>query len=374
MLLSSQLPPLGYTVIGTIVEKVTNAKWRVSVPELPREWVYILRSRNAKLYTPGDQDTFWVYGIDLREEQLLLSDSTFGRLPISDRMRPRYIQGLEAALAIIANPNASVIGLAPALSEAKGMMNRCLRKDQWDWLTVYNILGQPERQVLHQVAEQFGALSRALHRGSHDEIILWANHLNKPELRSMFERALAQIVERAPRLTSAKIYQPVSKDGVALLMIEDGLEASDPSIISQTTKAKLERANAIHRATLDLLVNFLTTQGFLVERSRFIDAYCRLKTGPAIFEVKSITDDNERTQCRSAISQLYEYRYLHHVPEATLWLVLSAPPRLEWIIDYLEQEHHIGMFWLEEGHFCGPGLLRLLESSSASRRRERTED
>jgi hypothetical protein len=108
----------------------------------------------------------------------------------------------------------------------------------------------------------------------------------------------------------------------------------------------------------------------VVEHSRFVDTYCRLKTGPAIFEIKSITPDNEWAQCREALSQLYEYRYLHSIPEASLWLVLSDPPRLDWLVRYLQDDRGISVLWTEGEHLAGPGALRLLESGSAARHRQ----
>ena len=49
--------------------------------------------------------------------------------------------------------------------------------------------------------------------------------------------------------------------------------------------------------------------------------FTRLRSGPAIFEAKSVTDDNELAQIRHGLSQLYEYRYRHDLKGATLWLV-----------------------------------------------------
>jgi hypothetical protein len=136
-------------------------------------------------------------------------------------------------------------------------------------------------------------------------------------------------------------------------------EDADRYIASQVARAKLERANMSHRQTLQVLTEYLQKNGYQVEYSRLVDAYCRLKTGPAIFEVKSITEDNERAQCRHALSQLYEYRYLYGLTDASLWLVLSRPPQVTWIVEYLMSDRNIELLWVADGELGGPSAARL---------------
>jgi hypothetical protein len=72
---------------------------------------------------------------------------------------------------------------------------------------------------------------------------------------------------------------------------------------------KTERASAAHFETLSVVNAFLGVRGFRVESNNFVDAFSRLRTGPAFFEIKSISEENELNQVRSALSQLYEYRF-----------------------------------------------------------------
>lgn len=57
--------------------------------------------------------------------------------------------------------------------------------------------------------------------------------------------------------------------------------------LSSEAKVKLERANIAHAETLDLLRSALSLGGYVVEQNKLVDAFSRLKTGPAIFEVKT---------------------------------------------------------------------------------------
>jgi hypothetical protein len=60
-------------------------------------------------------------------------------------MRPRYASALADILQMLPEEGeVSGNSLAPSISEVKGLINRCLRKDQSDWLTAYEALGRPE--------------------------------------------------------------------------------------------------------------------------------------------------------------------------------------------------------------------------------------
>ncbi len=113
---------------------------------------------------------------------------------------------------------------------------------------------------------------------------------------------------KAPRTPRAKV---------------DSEPPNDPYFVSQTARAKIEKANTLHRQTLGAVRAFLEARRIQVSESKLIDAYAVVGNSPAIFEIKSISESNERDQIRHAVSQLYEYRFLHSVPDASLWVVFS---------------------------------------------------
>lgn len=105
-----------------------------------------------------------------------------------------------------------------------------------------------------------------------------------------------------------------------------------------------------------MLVEYLESNGLVAQHNQLVDLYCHLRDQPGIFEVKSITATNERSQLRAGLSQLYEYRFLHNLREASLWLVLSAPPHQKVLISYLEEDRHIRLLWRMPGDdLAGPG-------------------
>jgi hypothetical protein len=52
-----------------------------------------------------------------------------------------------------------------AISHIKGQFNRTLRHDQWDWHTVWVLLGRPSRSPASQIARLLGQLRTALKDG-----------------------------------------------------------------------------------------------------------------------------------------------------------------------------------------------------------------
>ena len=130
-------------------------------------------------------------------------------------------------------------------------------------------------------------------------------------------------------------------------------------IMSQLEKEKRSWAISEHEKTLQILISKLKELTYIPEEGLFIDCFSCIKTGPAIFEIKSLTETNELHQIRAAISQLYEYSYRHNYPNASLWIVLSRKPEIEWIVDYLLNARKINVLWVENGILVGPSLKLL---------------
>jgi hypothetical protein len=104
------------------------------------------------------------------------------------------------------------------------------------------------------------------------------------------------------------------------------------------------------------LAHELRKRGYEPQYNTFIDLFCSRERDAIIFEVKSISAENWLSQIRFAVSQLYEYRYIHELKQAKLCLVLSSPPPEQWIISYLEEDRSIHLCWLSSaGGFDGPG-------------------
>ena len=84
----------------------------------------------------------------------------FGMAPISSRMRERYNGAVQTVSDFMAGKLTPEEVSPESFSELKGMLNRCVRQDQWDWFTVYSEFGRPPIPRMRQVAGELTSLRR----------------------------------------------------------------------------------------------------------------------------------------------------------------------------------------------------------------------
>ena len=214
-----------------------------------------------------------------------------------------------------------------------------------------------------------------------ERAIKWHEKKNLPDsqawrvkFRKIAERLL---LSESPRLETIEILEdestftegshvslglrPIKDKSTAKTRISRESEFSgDPYIVSRVARNKLERANRRHASTLNLIVEVLNEFGVEVKETNLIDAFAVLGGESAIFEVKSIDQNNEREQVRHAVSQLYEYRYLYSLKEASLWMVFSQKLFSEWLVEYLTNDRQIKVLWAQDGKLAGPSLDEIL--------------
>jgi len=348
---------IGDEICAVVAEQLSGQAWALKVEGLST-WSCTLRLRAAQQFTIGTSIRAWVLEIDTQGHRMSASVDEFGRLPVSDRMRPRYVAAIRHTLALLSG---SIVEASPAeVSEMKGMLNRCLRRDQWDWATVYAALGSPHLGELRQAALLLSDMRNSAARDG-QEVQSKLDQLRTLNLHTALERALVVFDQSSPKLRSGRRIKPRTTPSEAAV--------SSSPVLSEYSRHKLEDATRRHEEALRTLVARLEVAGYRVEANVFIDAFCHLKSGPALFEVKSTTASNELGQVRQAVSQLYEYRFRHSLPQASLWILLTEQPREGWLVDYLERDRGISLLWLENGAIGGPSAERLFESGSAARRR-----
>ncbi|MGI8396856.1 hypothetical protein ACRYWZ_10780 [Agrobacterium deltaense] len=147
-----------------------------------------------------------------------------------------------------------------------------------------------------------------------------------------------------------------------------GIIAFDPSVTPPTYQQKigkvsdpaqrarlLEQANVGHNRTLRELGVYLEKRGFaeLTEQFGGYDLAAKKNGDQYLFEIKTWTDINIRTQLRHGIIQLYEYRYFNGMPaETKMCLVLDRRPP-SWIKDavwkFIFEDRRVVPSWMENG-------------------------
>lgn len=339
------------------VKEVTH--WHVESDSIPEGWSGRLRSVNGQLYDAGESDTFWILRFDERKHEVVLADSIYGRAPISDQNRPQYIKGLRALRVLLAEEDGAQqeADALEWLPDAEQFIRRQSRQDQADWFTVCEITGHPDSHWSDEVRGLLRKIRHSLRVDDGDRPNL-VEQLRSRLSAEDVERWLVLIENSAKTLSMATAFvqQPRadSSDG-------DGEEdGEDKFIVSLKSRRKTERASREHEETRAALEAYLSQRGYVVQYNQLIDAFARIRSGPAIFEMKSINEENELTQVRGALSQLKDYRYFHEeLREARLWAVFSKQLTggrggLRFT-DCLRYEG-IRVLWLEDGVLGGPAF------------------
>jgi hypothetical protein len=158
------------------------------------------------------------------------------------------------------------------------------------------------------------------------------------------------------------VLRPLGERSLRSNVTHEGEESptGDPYLVSQAARVKRERATQTHSAVVELLCGEIRKLGLQSAENRLVDAFCEHDGELALFEVKSITDFNERDQVRHAISQLYEYRFLFDVAHASLWVVLSRRPMSGWLVEYLVRDRGLHVLWVDGSALAGPSIRHFM--------------
>lgn len=156
-----------------------------------------------------------------------------------------------------------------------------------------------------------------------------------------------------------EIESKLTYDLKELEQIWDGTISSieEGTITYQIDLAARERATVSHQNLVTRIARLLSQKNITPMANRNVDLYALSQGKKYIFEMKSCNETNMLSQVRKGISQLYEYKYRHNLPEASLWLVLESQPMGKnlWLIDYIVQDRGINVCWsVSENDFDCP--------------------
>ena len=121
-----------------------------------------------------------------------------------------------------------------------------------------------------------------------------------------------------------------------------------------------DRANQVHETILKKLSKILYNKNLIYKSTKHIDLYSEFENRGKLFEAKSFTEKNLKTQLRHAILQLKEYYYLYFnygqkiKEETDLFLILNSNPKRyveDNYIDFIKSEN-ICLCWFENNKIC----------------------
>jgi hypothetical protein len=130
--------------------------------------------------------------------------------------------------------------------------------------------------------------------------------------------------------------------------LEPFVEKADAHYIVNVVQRRSKRGRR-HETLVNACAKWFTGRKLSVRRNIAID----LAVGdpPIIVEAKMLPTKGFATEIRSAIGQLYEYRYFKIAsPKAPLVLLASRPLSEQWV-RYLEDDRRIGVMWPEAEGF-----------------------
>jgi len=127
---------LGDLLNCTVVRSIGGRRFAVNCKGVPSGWKVELHSRRPETVRLGAPGTYWVAKVSPLQGSVLVHDGDFGRLPISDAMRDRYLAALQALLG-----DEEITG--DQVSDARSMVLRIEKQDQADWLSVWRAFGEP---------------------------------------------------------------------------------------------------------------------------------------------------------------------------------------------------------------------------------------
>jgi len=140
-----------------------------------------------------------------------------------------------------------------------------------------------------------------------------------------------------PRTTDLQEYQTV----------EMRTSRAHETVVIYRNQAATERADNAHRSLVNLVANRIRGVNAIPRFNQLVDLATKVGETDYIFEMKSITDDNSKSQVRNGLSQLYEYSYLQNLPNASLVLVIERPmpANTQWMVEYMEGNRNIQVIW-----------------------------
>ena len=96
----------------------------------------------------------------------------FGMAPISQTMRERYDLAIQSIFQLMIDKSHLIDFDINCLSELKGMFNRCIREDQWDWFSVHSELGFPPKGQMRLIVNDIVNLRNSIKENIETESIL----------------------------------------------------------------------------------------------------------------------------------------------------------------------------------------------------------
>ena len=150
---------VGDTCNVRVIESISDRLARVIDEENHIEG-YLKIKGNLKTKSNGTVRA-WILQVDRVKNKYTFGNSYFGKYSISESIARSYVAALEKVLGY---RHEAV--MPDDISLLKGMANRCIKHDQWDWYTTYACLGYPSFQTLNSFVKDSVRVRKELVEGN----------------------------------------------------------------------------------------------------------------------------------------------------------------------------------------------------------------
>lgn len=152
----------------------------------PNNWTIWVTVPEENSLSAGESTEGWIFDIDGHNKEITVTTDSFGRADLHT-LKDRHVKAADhiAHLVLKDVRDSSTVDL-DQVSHAKGLLSRCVRKDQWDWYTVYKLLGMPPEKRLHQGRQALSQTRDAAKRGDDDGVQKYIDQLRSKGIAKRF--------------------------------------------------------------------------------------------------------------------------------------------------------------------------------------------
>lgn len=311
---------------------------------------------------PGDTVDAWIVHVDRERKNVSASISNFGKFPPRPAHAARYIEALLSISSYVQKGVVEPYLAKEHVSEVKGLANRCVRKDQWDWFLIFRALEMEDDDDALALADAIHTLRRGTWNKDTDATTSSLHALDTwqfPRRARAAAKLLAHCTYSADivRSPSPRPEQKGSPENEERGPSDDRQAEAATIEGSLETAILCERANHRHELLVRAMATELAARGRTPRSTRLIDLFYVNDAESVIFEMKTITSENATDQIRKAIAQLYEYRYFHNMRSAHLCIVLDRGLKSDKLLDYIVDDRNLMICWWEYQTFRFPYQL-----------------
>lgn len=364
-------PAVGDDIRVRVLGRGEGYHWRLQAltPAMNRTLLLVPRHNSPAPRTGMELDV-WVFRNEARVSLVTASD--FGRRPVSAGMAPRYVAALDI-LGEIAGAGTVPQDALARLSELKGMANRCLRRDQPDWLSVWRLLGSPDadrlrtlRDLAHSTRDAVAAGDTKLSAALPASLARsgWAGALSEAGRRLLNPPAPESASETPPTTT-----EPSEKETELLPADPAHDDGSAPASLSQalrqglTTAAETDRTCNTHEAVRHELQAALLRAGLRPSDSPTVDVNCLRQEGLYLYEILG-AGHTSYAAVRDGATRLLEINYTLPSKADRLYLVLSEAPSEDWAATTTHDVFGINVVWRTADGWSGQDAEAALGGSN----------